>query len=343
MTRLADDLDRRAVTDSRGVGWAYDFDVQTRWGFYPAGRPNAVVTSFAIHALFDAAALPGADPRFGMLAEAAGRGALDAFLVTTPGGRVSSSTTRALAPRSTTRTCWWQARWPAAPRPGGWAATRSGDAVAFTVSHQRPDGSWPYGEGRGLEWVDGYHTAYVLVSLARCLAAAEDLRIEAAVDRGLRVLHRPAVRAVGRAPRNGRSAVSDRYPRSLLGNLGSRNASTSLPGRTPPRGACAGLDTRAHAARRRTLRVPAPRPGTASQSPTFAGATLTCCLHSRHSPTLGGKMQTGQSHRRPSGRIAWKCSAARSTRSTYPQPSHGATRSSNRVDSANSSRSTRPR
>jgi hypothetical protein len=181
---LADDLARRAVTDGRGVGWAYDFDVQTRWGFYPAGRPNAVVTAFAIHALFDAAALPDADPRFEELAEAACRGALETLLVTTPEGRYfgyyeGSGTpihNANLLVASAVARC-------TEAGSGGSDAVRS--AVPFTISHQRPNGSWPYGEGRGLGWVDGYHTAYNLVSLARCLETVEDPGVEAAVDRGL--------------------------------------------------------------------------------------------------------------------------------------------------------------
>jgi hypothetical protein len=52
------------------------------------------------------------------------------------------------------------------------------------VSRQRDDGSWPYGEKPGLEWVDGFHTGYVL----ECLMACRDAGVEvdaAALERGL--------------------------------------------------------------------------------------------------------------------------------------------------------------
>jgi hypothetical protein len=182
---LAGDVVERAVTGSNGsIGWAYDFDVQTRWGFYPAGTPNAVVTAFAIHALFDAAALPDADPTFRDLAEAACQGALEMLLATIPEGQYfryyegsgipihNANLLLASAAARSTQT-----------RRHEWHTVKN--AVAFTVSHQRPDGSWPYGEGRGLDWVDGFHTAYNLVSLARCLEVGEDSSIEAALDRGL--------------------------------------------------------------------------------------------------------------------------------------------------------------
>jgi hypothetical protein len=56
--RLAD----RAVRIGDAAGWGYDFDVQTRWGHYRRGEPNAVATAFSAHALMDAAEL-AADER----------------------------------------------------------------------------------------------------------------------------------------------------------------------------------------------------------------------------------------------------------------------------------------
>ena len=37
-------------------------------------------------------------------------------------------------------------------------------AIKYTASHQRPDGSWYYGEAPNQAWVDNFHTAYVLDS-----------------------------------------------------------------------------------------------------------------------------------------------------------------------------------
>ena len=37
--------------------------------------------------------------------------------------------------------------------------------VAYTLAHQEPDGSWPYGGEPHLRWVDGFHTGYVLDAL----------------------------------------------------------------------------------------------------------------------------------------------------------------------------------
>ena len=43
--------------------------------------------------------------------------------------------------------------------------------MRWTVERQRLDGSWPYGERRNLDWVDGFHTGYVLDALRTCADA----------------------------------------------------------------------------------------------------------------------------------------------------------------------------
>ena len=51
-----------------------------------------------------------------------------------------------------------------------------------TLDAQRPDGSWPYGEGRNLAWADSFHSGYVLMCLDRLRAV--DGRVGEAVQRG---------------------------------------------------------------------------------------------------------------------------------------------------------------
>jgi hypothetical protein len=63
----------------------------------------------------------------------------------------------------------------------------SAAATRFTVGHQRPDGSWMYGEQPHLQWIDGFHTGYVLNSLLTCLESEPgDTTVEAAWRQGLR-------------------------------------------------------------------------------------------------------------------------------------------------------------
>ena len=57
-------------------------------------------------------------------------------------------------------------------------------AIDYTVGAQRPDGSWWYGEGSDLRWVDNFHTGYVLDSLWCYMESAGDRRYEAEFSRG---------------------------------------------------------------------------------------------------------------------------------------------------------------
>lgn len=163
----ADTLVQR-ILDTRGGGpWGYEFDVQTRWAHYLAGSPNVVATVFALRAL-------------------AATGRLEA---------VSAETTRWLEglahPDGHFRYTDASDR---LVHNGSLLAAESlallgGDrelvqrAVDRTVAAQAADGSWAYGEGEGLEWVDSFHTIYVLDSLN---SLREDgFEIGTAYERGL--------------------------------------------------------------------------------------------------------------------------------------------------------------
>lgn len=58
-------------------------------------------------------------------------------------------------------------------------------AMAYTVKHQRPDGSWWYGEAPSLHWVDNFHTGYNLECMLLYQEATGDHSFEAAMLRGL--------------------------------------------------------------------------------------------------------------------------------------------------------------
>jgi hypothetical protein len=155
-----------------GACWGYPFDVQTRVFFYPRGAPNTIATAFAGFALLDAHARTGRAELLELAEEAARffvesvpqteteHGAYFGYLVgdRTPIHNASMLVAALLAHVA--------------------AATGSEDlrgraqaALDYTVGHQRPDGSWPYGELHHLGWVDNFHTAYVLESLDACRSA----------------------------------------------------------------------------------------------------------------------------------------------------------------------------
>ena len=166
-----------------GSGWGYHFPVQTRFFAYPRGVPNTIATSFAAQAFLDAWELLGD--------EWAGRHALEAadFLV----ARMLVDEKRPyfrylggegeLVHNANLLACAVLAR----------AARLSGDdallepvreAVQTSLVAQRPDGSWPYADASGHDWVDNFHTAYVLEALAECARAMP--AVAEPLDRGVR-------------------------------------------------------------------------------------------------------------------------------------------------------------
>jgi hypothetical protein len=166
--------------------WGYQFDVQTRFFYYPGGSPNTIATAFVGLALLDAAAATG-DRAPLELAEGAGEfflrrvpqtaGAGGAYFGYLPGDRtpihnaslLAASLLAALADRTGRRDF----------------RDASAAAVGYAVAHQRADGSWPYAEGPIGRWVDGFHTGYVLDSLLRCVGPVGGQALRTAYERGL--------------------------------------------------------------------------------------------------------------------------------------------------------------
>ena len=158
--------------------WGYHWDMQTRWSFYPAGSPNVVVTAFCAAGLLEAAAALDR-PAWTHRAREAARWAADelwvepeGFFAYHPGSRVNIHNANLLG------------AWLVHVGLGddGGAKERVARAVERTLGDQRPDGTWGYGEGGNLGWVDSFHTGYVLQALLRLRDL--DPAVEDAVARG---------------------------------------------------------------------------------------------------------------------------------------------------------------
>ncbi len=224
---LAEELLAASVKSGGGLGWGYDFDVQTRWGYYRKGTPNAVVTAFVAHALLDADKLVE-DDRFRdganqaavyACAELAVDHADGTYFCYIPGSRVPIHNANLLVASLIAR----------CGEPGSDAHEIARRAMSYSLSHQHTDGSWPYGEGRGLEWVDGFHTAYVLQDLDRWSNHVQEPAVDRALRRGLELYLTGLIDSDG-APR---ASLSSRYPIdihgcataiSVLASLGRRDA-----------------------------------------------------------------------------------------------------------------------
>jgi hypothetical protein len=166
-----------------GLGWGYHFDVQTRFFGYARGTPNAIATSFAAHAFLDGhELLDDGDPRW---ADAAGdvcRFLLETLLLD-EGERVYFRylpAERELVHNANVLACSVLGR--TSKRCGRADLEQTvRRALACTLRAQNPSGAWPYSESQ--EWIDNFHTGYVLEGLAACEALDDALRLP--LDRGL--------------------------------------------------------------------------------------------------------------------------------------------------------------
>jgi hypothetical protein len=146
--------------------WGYNFDWQSRAFFAPRGTPNVVCTVFAAHAFLDWHERT-ASPEALDMAESSCRFLLDRInrsesaggfcFSYTPVDRSRVHNVNLLAAELLARL--FTKNHNADYRE---AAER---ATAYTLSRQRDDGSWPYGESDSQQWVDSFHTGFLIVSL----------------------------------------------------------------------------------------------------------------------------------------------------------------------------------
>ena len=164
-----------AVVDGDGRAWAYHFDVKTRFFGYTSGTPNAIATSFVAHAFLDGLELLG-DTRFGDAAVEAARFLLEHMLDGDDDGLFFRyvGEERELVHNANLLACSVAVR--TAALRGEAVDDRVSAAVATSVEAQRADGSWPYSAGSAGDWVDNFHTGYVLESLGRCSVLVDALR-----------------------------------------------------------------------------------------------------------------------------------------------------------------------
>lgn len=197
LDRLGDRRERgieylvRTIREQRTPGyeepcWNYPFDVESRVFFYPSTTPNTISTVFVALGLLDAYEATG-DRELLETAEGSGDFFLNhvpqtpagdgAFFGYFPGDRTPIHNANALV-------CGLLGRLAAATGRNDFRdAAEAG--LRYTLDHQRPEGSWPYGETPNLGWVDGFHTGYVLDSLQRCFDVLDSDELRAAHRRGI--------------------------------------------------------------------------------------------------------------------------------------------------------------
>jgi hypothetical protein len=133
----------------RGVhAWGYEFDVQTRWGFYPAKSPNAIVTAFATEAVHKHL---NSVERQAIADWLTGEMWTGSHFRYAPGNDTCIHNANVLAARALHRLS-----------PGDPLVIA---ALERTLERLPDGGLWTYGDEPALAWVDNFHTAYILDAL----------------------------------------------------------------------------------------------------------------------------------------------------------------------------------
>ena len=183
-------LDDR-LEDGTNALWGLKLHIATRFVQATPTTPNLFQTSNAIHALLDTFQVTGKDvyalaaneavissvERLGLVVDDGTRGG-GIFCRYYPGMETPVYNVNALLAAAS-----WRLRNLAI---GGVQAhgERAESLLRFVLGGQRPDGAWPYASHPSGQWVDGYHTGYLLEALGYLRHPAVDAPVEAALERG---------------------------------------------------------------------------------------------------------------------------------------------------------------
>ena len=179
-------LDRHREPGHCGHCWGNHFDFTTRSGRMPAHTPTIVWSGLIGQAFLEAYEQTG-KTHFLETAESICRWILSLPREATSSGSCLSYTamrqnsvhnSNLLGAGLLART------WKHSAREEYLSTAR--EAVRYSCSRQRPDGSWWYGEESKYRWIDNFHTAYNLDSLKRYIDCTGDETFRPNLDSGYR-------------------------------------------------------------------------------------------------------------------------------------------------------------
>jgi hypothetical protein len=170
---LLDDLIWMSLKGFKGACWGYNFDWQSRSFFMPRGTPTIVPTAFAARALCEAAEVLSRDEYLPFA-----RTICD-FILNDLNRSEETSDEVCFSYSPLDRTRVFNASLLAGEtlaRVGKLSKEQSlidwaQRAALYVVRRQQQDGSWAYGADSHQTWADNFHTAYILTSLTRIMAA----------------------------------------------------------------------------------------------------------------------------------------------------------------------------
>lgn len=184
---LADELDQMKTTGYAGDGWGYPFHWQNRRGLWLKGTPYITVTPYVFEALLKLYEITGMDlykNRLWPVISFAHRGLNNSQ-------RRSGSLASSYSPLDSSRIV-------NASAYRAFLLIKASDVfglkeerilaekfIQFVLESQAADGSWPYAvESKGDDFVDHFHTCFVLKNLAKIFRVTEDADVLHSVQTG---------------------------------------------------------------------------------------------------------------------------------------------------------------
>lgn len=187
--QLLNDLLSMQLKGWSGAAWGYNFDWQSRVFFAPRGTPTIVPTAFAARAFIEAAQAFD-DETYLKTA----RSACD-FILRDLQRSEETHAEICFSYSPSTMNRIYNASLLAAETLAGVAALTGEEelcqeavrAARYVVNQQHENGSWAYGAAENQAWIDNFHTAYLLTSLASVInhcQAGKTTEFKEALQRG---------------------------------------------------------------------------------------------------------------------------------------------------------------
>lgn len=187
--RLIEQLERLIPDGFHGACWGYDFDWEARYASIPAGQPTVVATGIITHALFQCYQETGNQKAL-VLCQSAVNFVLNDLNRTYNPERTAfcfsySPFDKQVVFNASMKAVRLLAEVYSVIQNESLKSTAR-QAVTFVMNHQREDGAWIYSTSKAGNWVDNYHTGYVLDCLKYYQTYTGDYSFSKNLERGFR-------------------------------------------------------------------------------------------------------------------------------------------------------------
>jgi hypothetical protein len=181
-----DALDRQRSPGYEDPAWGYTFDWTTRYGVWPAGLPMITTIPYAYEA-FEAGYAAVGEPAYLQTMEGIARFAAERIPVTAVGPGAEAGAYTPIDRRRVVNANAYRGYLlvSAGLRFGrdDWEAAGRRN-IEFVLDSQRADGSWPYSTDGTDDFVDNFHTCFVLKNLLKIWALTGEERLRDSVLSG---------------------------------------------------------------------------------------------------------------------------------------------------------------